>query len=124
MSVVPEETDPVTGLPKIADAEAARKRGVKNMLMTWGLNHVFMAIGLGVAFLIYYFTGKETYDRKLASGAEAQLGLPCLSIVVFAYTVAWLNIFPLVYKESIMPPAGNIRANQFIYKQATDNNDS
>ena len=71
MSVTPEANDPVTGLPKVQDVEAARKKGVKNMLMTWGLNHVFMAVGLGVAFLVYLYTGKETYDTKLAAGAEA-----------------------------------------------------
>ena len=124
MSVTPEEADPVTGLPKVVDVEAARKKGVKVMLMTWGLNHVFMAVGLGVAFLVYYFTGRDTYDKKLAAGSAAQLGLPCLAIVVFAYSVAWINIFPLVYKEAIMPPAGNIRANQFLYRNATDNDAS
>ena len=80
-----------------------------------------MLVGLGIGVLIYNYTGKEDYDKKIATGAQLELGWPCLSIFIFGYCTVWLNIFPLYYKEQMMPAGGNIRANQFLYRQATDN---
>ena len=80
-----------------------------------------MAVGVGIAFLIYKYGGQDFHDEKIATGAAAELGMPCISIFIFGYCTVWLNIFPLYYKEQMMPASGNIRANQFLYKQATDN---
>ena len=38
--------------------------------------------------------------------------------------VTWINLYPLLYKGQIMGKSGNIRANQFIYKQAADLNNN
>ena len=57
MSINADEVDAVTGLPKIADEEAAKKKGCKLMCITWIVQHVFMLVGLGIAALIYNFTG-------------------------------------------------------------------
>ena len=116
MSINADEVDGATGLPKIADEEAAKKAGMKGMCITWIIQHVFMAVGVGIAVLIYKFTGQETYDKKIGAGAAAELGWPCLSIFIFGYCTVWLNIFPLYYKEQMMPKSGNIRANQFLYR--------
>ena len=35
MSLNPDEIDGVTGLPKVADEEAAKKKGFKLMCQTW-----------------------------------------------------------------------------------------
>ena len=80
-----------------------------------------MVVGTGIAYCIYRFTDQDTYDNKIAAAAGAELGWPCLSIFIFGYCVVWLNIFPMYYKEQMMPSGGNIRANQFLYRQATDN---
>jgi hypothetical protein len=43
------------------------------------------------------------------------------ALVVFGRMIAWINIYPAVYKGKIMlSNSGNIRSNPFIYKQIGD----
>ena len=46
-------------------------------------------------------------------------------MIIFTLAVGWINIYPVRYKESLMGGygAGNLRANPFIYKFATQNDD-
>ena len=44
-----------------------------------------------------------------------------LALVLFQATLIWMNMYPMRYKAGIMTgKAGNLRANMFIYKLATD----
>ena len=45
-----------------------------------------------------------------------------LGLIIFTFTVGWLNMYPMRFKEKFMGggAAGNLRANMFIYKMATD----
>ena len=42
--------------------------------------------------------------------------------MVFGFTVAWLNNYPVIFKEQVMR-GGNLRANMFIYRLAVENPD-
>ena len=71
---------------------------------------VFQAIGAGIACAIYFWGSREDYDRKLAAGKLLDMCWPAFSVCVFAWTVVYLNIFPMFYKEQFMK-GGNFRAN-------------
>ena len=44
-----------------------------------------------------------------------------LALVIFQATLIWMNMYPMRFKAGIMSgKAGNLRANMFIYKLATD----
>ena len=82
---------------------------------------VLTAIGYGVAYCIYRFGDKEKYDLRIAAAKEVDAQWMILGLILFNLTVTWLNMYPLRFKERFMG-MGNLRANSFIYKQATDTN--
>ena len=65
----------------------------------------------------------EEYDARMEAGKKADLCWPAFSVCVFALTVIFLNFFPMFYKEQFMK-GGNFRANQFVFRQATDEDGS
>ena len=68
-------------------------------------------------------TGLETRknDLRIAAAKEVDAQWMILGLILFNLTVTWLNMYPLRFKERFMG-MGNLRANSFIYKQATDTN--
>ena len=107
-----------TGLPERTDEERDKgERGGKIGAVILPL--VPTAIGYGLAYLIYRYGDKTKYDGRitLAKDNDAQWAL--LGLILFSLTVAWLNVYPLRFKERFMG-GGNLRANMYIYKQATD----
>ena len=109
-----EEYDAVTGLPKI-DQETARESGKKGLIGTTIGMIIFAAIGYGIAFATYTYGSTAKYDAKIAQGKQQELAWPCFAVVAFGFSVVWVNIFPMFYKEQIMK-GGNFRANMFIYR--------
>ena len=84
---------------------------------------VMQAIGAGIACAIYFLGSTEEYDARMEAGKKADLCWPAFSVCVFALTVIFLNFFPMFYKEQFMK-GGNFRANQFVFRQATDEDGS
>ena len=82
------------------------------------------AIGCGIAYPIYRFGDKDKYDTRILAAKEAELQWMLLGLFIFSLTVGWLNGYAGRFKERFMGggAAGNLRANMFIYKQATDVN--
>lgn len=107
MPVMPEE-----------DVENVECKGLGMFLVTL----IIRALFAGVAFLIYFFTGKDSYDAQIETlkgdGIKPQLAYLYLSAFVFSFTVWWVNFYPASFhKPYIMPgSAGNLRANMAIYK--------
>ena len=74
-----------------------------------------LAMGYGVAKLIYNYGATATYAAKLASIGDGRWGFA--AAVVLGRTITAVNILPLPYKNGIMSlDAGNVRANPLIYK--------
>merc|ERR1719266_915824 len=119
-----EDKDPVTGIPKY-DLATARGHACKQVFSTVMVMVVFQAIGAGIACAIYFWGDTENYNMRLEAGKKNDMCWPAFSVCVFAFTVVYLNIFPMFYKEQFMK-GGNFRANQFVYRQATspDGSDS
>ena len=117
-----EEKDPVTGIPKY-DLSTARGHACKAVASTAAVMVLFQAIGAGIACAIYFLGSTEDYDKRLEAGKKADLCWPAFSVCVFALTVVFLNFFPMFYKEQFMK-GGNFRANQFVFRQATDEDGS
>lgn len=112
------------GMPLMTEEEAeAGQKGMCGMLL--GIVFMPRLIGGGIAALIYFFAGKEKYDKRMAllNGSDTtgeipfELGYLYCSIALFNVFVTWLNNFPMYYKAAIMPGnAGNLRSNMLIYK--------
>ena len=79
------------------------------------------AIGYGIAYLIYRFGDQDKYDSRILTAKDFEVQWMLLGLIIFYLTVVWLNIYPGRFKERFMG-GGNLRANMFIYKQATDVN--
>ena len=76
---------------------------------------VFASIGYGIAFATYTWGSKDKYDAKISQAKAQELAWPTLAVVIFGFSVVWLNIYPVFYKEQIMK-GGNFRANMFIFR--------
>ena len=116
-----QEIDPKTGLPVFSEEVKAQlsKRGAVALIIF----RVFcIAIGCGVAYPIYRYGDQDKYDERisLAKGAGQEWSL--LGLIIFMLTVDHLNRYPMKFKEQFMGgrAGGNLRANQFMYKKATE----
>ena len=116
-----EKTDPVTGLPRVDPVTQKRDGCVSLWTATIG-TVLFSAVCFGAALTIFFMGSSHEYLIAMAEGSSKKMGAPCLAIWFFGVMVTWINLYPLLYKGQIMGKSGNIRANQFIYKQATDLN--
>ena len=75
---------------------------------------VFTLIGCGVASLIYFFCDTESYNTRmdLLKAFDAQWAV--LALIVFNFTVTWLNTQPWPYKEPFKLK-GNLRVNMYFH---------
>jgi uncharacterized membrane protein YecN with MAPEG domain len=77
------------------------------------------AIGFGIAFAIYKYGKTQLYDKNMAVLKEHELGYLYLAAVVMGFLVAWVNNYPMLYKNMVMRmKSGNLRANMMFYKEA------
>ena len=113
-----QETD-AQGLPEFTDEERD-KRGSKGAAAAVVFPIISTAIGSGLAYLIYRFGDKDKYDTRILAAKELEGQWMTLGLIIFTLTVAWLNMYPMRFKNRFMGDKGNLRSNMFIYKQATD----
>lgn len=76
-------------------------------------------IGLGVAVAIFKMGSTSFYETNIERLDRTQQGWVFLSAVVFSFMCAWVNNYPMLYKNMVMRMnSGNLRANMMIYKAA------
>mmetsp|Transcript_106897 Transcript_106897/g.212274 ORF Transcript_106897/g.212274 Transcript_106897/m.212274 type:complete len:225 (-) Transcript_106897:77-751(-) len=80
-----------------------------------------LALGIGIAYAIYFIT-KDEYDKQLNDIASAP-GLCWLYLapVFFGRTLCFVNMYPAVRWKSQLGLKGNIRANVYIFKLIGEN---
>ena len=112
-----------TGLPTIDSGEASSNQ-VKTIIVSLIFNVIFLGIGYGIVYLIYSNGSTSLYDSRIDK-VKAYHGQYFMAyLILFELTVLWLNLYPMVFKAAIMRrDDGNLRANMFIYKLATDKSD-
>ena len=116
-----QERDPQTGLP-IVEEDKKDSLSTKASVMALVFPLIGTAIGYGIGYAIHRFGETEKYDERIALAKQYDMQWLLLAIIVFTLTVGWLNMYPMRFKERVMggPGAGNLRANMFVYKLATD----
>ena len=122
MSLNPEEQfDTITGLPLIEKEEKAsniKKAAIRVSVIL----SIYLALGIGIAFLIMKYGSTDTYNARIEIAIEYDLKWAYLGTIIFAATVIFLNFYPVFSKEKVMrTTGGNMRANQFIYRLANEN---
>jgi hypothetical protein len=97
---------------KERDAGEAKGKTTIPVMLT-----LFPLIGLGIAWAIY--AGEPAkYDAKLCQVKAYDFQWAYLGAFFFARTVAFLNMFPTIFKSRVMRgDSGNLRANMYIYTQ-------
>lgn len=79
-----------------------------------------LAVGIGLAYGIY-FISKADYDPRLeAIAADSGKFWLYLAPVIFGRTSTFINMYPAVRWKSQLGLQGNIRANMYIFKQIGD----
>ena len=94
----PEEYDSVTGLHKIDQAIGKKKGTMVSVGLCFGYC-IFLAIGVGIAYVIYSNGNTESYDKKITAGKKAELCWVCFAVLILSFTILFLNSFPAFYKE-------------------------
>ena len=112
-------TNAKTGLPEIDEGTRA-KFSTLSGLGAFIFPAVSTAIGYGLAYLIYTYGDTSKYDSRRDICKSYDLEWLLLSLIIFALIVVWINMYPMRFKERFMGRKGNLRANMFIYKLATD----
>ena len=110
-----------TGLPELSEEEKDKWEKV-NTWMFCSLGPIISAsIGISIAYLIYHFGQTEKYDLRLESARYYDMQWAFLGTWLFNIFVYWTNMYPMIYKSRIMK-GGNLRANMFIFRFATEKN--
>lgn len=115
----PLHMDNATGLPHMS--ENAKSKGRWGMMSMMPLLLVVPRLVTGgIAFAIYYCGDRMAHDTSMKSFMAlfgSRIGYLYIAAGVYSMAVQWLNVFPMLYKASVMPgSAGNLRANMHIYK--------
>ena len=112
----------VTGLPAFDEGEAKPCKAIITQIVI----HLFIQlIGFAIAICIYMFGSTDQYDAAIQAtkgGEDAKYCWYFLGIVIYSYTVQWLNSMPMYYKEQVMR-GGNLRANQFLFRPTVGGDD-
>lgn len=114
----------VNGLPEMTAEE--KNAGGPATLKTILVVSVILAVGVGVGFAV---TKLELLDpssaAKIAVITSLDLHFVYLAVIFFGRLTAFLNFFPMGYKEQIMrSKSGNLRANMYFYKQLNKDNNT
>ena len=112
--------DEKTGLPiqEPADVEAAKG---KMAFMPFIFIILTFGIGTAIAWAVFAFGDTTKYQARIDLAKEYDGQWLMLALAIFQATLVWMNMYPMRYKAGIMSgKAGNLRANMFIYKLATD----
>ena len=112
-----------TGLPEFAEGEVNSLKKVLGTQLV--VKIVIQIIGFVIAFAVYYGGSTDNYDASIKStkgGPDAEYAWYFLGVIIYCYTVEWLNTMPMWYKEKVMR-GGNLRANQFLYRPTVGGDD-
>mmetsp|Transcript_91914 Transcript_91914/g.260215 ORF Transcript_91914/g.260215 Transcript_91914/m.260215 type:complete len:224 (+) Transcript_91914:1-672(+) len=102
------------GLPMGVEADSSAG---KSLTFAFVLTFLPRAIGFGIAFAIYKLGGTAAYDAKITVLAANDLHYLYCAVAIFGVIVAWLNLFPALYKDRVVRGnSGNLRANMIFYK--------
>merc|ERR1712159_952402 len=102
------------GLPDIKDPKPP-------VALFAGIFTVPVIIGLAIATAVYSFGATTKYDARISELASRDLHWAFLGLFVVGRAVAFVNIYPMYHKSSIMKAnSGNLRSNPFIYKAIGD----
>lgn len=95
---------------------------LKPVLTIGGMGCIMQLIGVAMAFAIFKFGATATYSAKMAAAAVDGQHWAFAAVAVVAFTIRFVNFFPMTYKEKVMKGAlrdeigANMRSNPFIYK--------
>ena len=82
------------------------------------LGAIFPIFGIGIACVVNWVGNYDKYQNQIKGLnmlTGQQTGWLYLGCWFYCRTVAWLNFYPLGYKEQVMG-GGNMRANVYVYK--------
>jgi len=84
-----------------------------------------LLVGLGIAELIYHYTGSAgAYDKKIDLVREYELHWMFAAALVVSKLSAMLNYLPLAWKNLALPTKmTNARVNQFVYRVVNTSGD-
>ena len=114
------QVNPKTGLPVLMEEE--KEKSMKDYKLKAFVGPIVTPlIGTGIAFLIYRFGSKDSYDVKIQAAGEFDAQWLILALMIFSFVVTWLNMYPVRFKDQFMGgySAGNLRTNLHIYQYAT-----
>ena len=109
-----------SGLPEMTDAQrdALGSKSKRTALLAPVL---MIAIGYLIALAIHSFGDTSKYESKIALAKQYNLQNHLIGLILFSWTVTWINFYPMRFKERIMGGVpSNLRSNMLIYKLATD----
>ena len=111
-----------TGLPEFVMEGKDDMKKVGSQIM---IKLVIQLIGFVIAGAVYWLGSTDKYKvniRTIQGGYEAEYCWYFLGVIIYCYTVEWLNTMPTFYKEKVMK-GGNLRANQFLYRPTVGGDD-
>lgn len=107
------------GLPAIDKAQAEKKQFQLLYMVLPAYTFGTLGIGSVIAAVLFHVNCPELCQQKLDTIGSAEMYWAPCSIVIVYCTVLFLNMYPMMYKESIMTmKSGNLRANMQILKLA------
>mmetsp|Transcript_51627 Transcript_51627/g.136364 ORF Transcript_51627/g.136364 Transcript_51627/m.136364 type:complete len:221 (-) Transcript_51627:87-749(-) len=75
------------------------------------------AFGFLFAWLIAHFGSNVKYVQRIAALSASDIGYLAIGAVVFSILVAFLNMYPTIYKSQVFSDkAGNLKANMQLFK--------
>ncbi|OQS06916.1 hypothetical protein THRCLA_20259 [Thraustotheca clavata] len=101
-----------SGLPQMTEDE---KKPKYTSVFTFTI--IPFAIGLAIAFAIYFFGSTTVYNQRIVALTKNDLQWAFAAVVVLGRVVTFVNLYPMVHKSQIVKgSSGNLRSNPFIYK--------
>ena len=92
----------------LSEKEQAQKKATRLVFL---MPLVTLAIGWGIALLIYHFTGsKVSYDAKIALLASYDLCWLLFSALILSRLTMVINIMPMVWKSAVMKRDSGVRS--------------
>lgn len=83
---------------------------------------VMQSIGGGIAFAVYTYGDTAKYGKRIVAAIEAEQEWAFAALLLLAFTVRYINFYPMLHKSRIMSGSGsteigkNLRSNPFILR--------
>lgn len=95
---------------------------IKPFAIMLGTCGIFQVIGTGLAYAVYKFGATATYSDKMVAAIAGGGYWLYAGVVVTAYAMRFVNMYPMVFKERVMKGAlreeigANMRSNPYVFK--------